>query len=240
MKTIGLIGGVTWQSTAEYYRIINTEVSRALGGVSSARVAMISLNFADLISFRSSGDEDSHRAMYCDAARSLEQAGADFILICSNTGHLRFDDVARTVAVPVLHIADAAGRAVRAQGISRIGLLGTATTMGGAFMATAFRRMGLSVCTPDPQACARIDELILGEMARGIFSAAARNYITQTIAELAERHHAAGILLACTELPLLLSGRTFGVPVFDTLALHAKAAVEYALSRPSPARFPTR
>lgn len=228
VKTIGLIGGVTWESTAEYYKIINTEIAQALGGANSARIALVSLNFADLTAFTLSGNDPAHRRMYCDAARRLEQAGADFLLICSNTGHRRFEDIRQSVSLPILHIADVAAAAIRSAKVGRVGLLGTAATMTGSFITDTLERSGIEVCIPDTADRSELDRLILNELACGVFSERARSFTTAIIDSMAEEK-VEGILLACTELPLLLRGCSFNIPTFDTLALHAKAAAFQAL-----------
>src|SRR5262249_18894416 len=229
MKTIGMIGGVSWESTAEYYRIINTEIARARGGANSARIALVSLNFADLLALASTGDDAAHCEMYCAAARRLEQAGADFVLICSNTGHRRFDAVSQAVGLPVLHIADSAAAAIMAAKVKRIGVLGTAATMSETFITGRLVKCGIEIGLPEVASRAELDGLIINEMACGVFSERARKFAAAVITDMTVRDKVDGILLACTELPLLLRDCTFDIPIFDTLTLHAKAAALRAL-----------
>ena len=239
MKTIGLIGGVTWESTAEYYKIINGEVARTLGGAHSARLVLVSLNFEDLLSRSAAGDDQGHRALYCDAARRLERAGADVIVICSNTGHRRAGDIRESVSIPVLHIADVVGSAIAASGARRVGLIGTAATMEDTFIRGALEQTWcLDVTVPDRPARTQIDELIKTEMARGKFSEHARNIVIAAIDRLVREQKIEAVVLGCTELPLLLRDARLACPSFDTLRLHATAAAQYALSDrwPRPSR----
>ena len=239
MKTIGLIGGVTWESTAEYYKIINREVARTLGGVSSARLVLVSLNFDDLLARSAAGDEEGHRTLYCDAARRLERAGADFIVICSNTGHRRAGDLRDSVSIPILHIADVVGSPIVASGARRVGLIGTAATMEDTFIRGILEQTWhLDVIVPDHETRKQIDSLILTEMAQGTFSDHARNTVVAAIERMVREQRIEGVVLGCTELPLLLRNAQLACPAFDTLRLHATAAAHYALfdTRPPPNR----
>jgi amino-acid racemase len=227
MKTIGLIGGVTWESTLDYYRIINEEVARRLGGANSAKIALVSLNFHEVLA--NAADAANHREIYVQAARKLEQAGAEFLVICSNTAHRRADDLAALIGIPILHIADATGRAVCQTKLSTIGLVGTRQTMEGDFIqARLQQRFGLKVRIPAAEERTVLDKLIFGEMACGTFSAAARTTVSEIIAGLAEQG-AEGVVLGCTELPILLRGISAPCTLFDTTRLHALAAVSCAL-----------
>ena len=229
MKTIGLIGGVTWASTAEYYKIINQEIARALGGANSAKLLLVSLNFEDVIA-RSKQDEAGHRALYCDAARHLERSGADFIIICSNTGHRRAKDIQAAVRIPILHIADSVGSAVAAAGVRRVGLLGTNPTMEDTFIRdTLEQAWHLDVTVPDRETRLQLDCLIMAEMTRGIFSERARSMVVTTIDRMVHEQSIEGVIIGCTELPLLLRNAQLACPPFDTLRLHAIAAARHAL-----------
>jgi len=227
MKTIGLIGGVTWESTLDYYRVINEEVARRLGGTNSAKIVLVSLNFHDVLA--NGADAVRHREIYLQAARTIKHAGAEVLVICSNTAHKRADDLAARLEMPVLHIADATGRAVRLTKLSTIGLVGTRQTMEGDFIKERLRqRFGLKVQTPSDEDRAVLDQLIFGEMACGIFSAAARAAVGDIIARLVGQG-AEGVVLACTELPILMRDVSAPCPLFDTTRLHALAAVSFAL-----------
>lgn len=229
MKTIGLIGGVTWQSTSDYYRTINTAISRRLGGAHSARLALVSLDFAEVLACMQAGDEEAVFARYLDAATALRRCEADFMVLCSNTAHRRADRLAEAAGLPLLHIGDATGTAVRRAGLATIGLLGTRSTMEGDFIAGRLRtRHGLSVLVPEEPDRREIDRLIYTEMSAGVFSDHARSVIADAARALAERG-AQGLILGCTELPILMRGQDIGVPAFDTAALHASAAADHAL-----------
>lgn len=230
MKTIGLIGGTTWGSTAEYYRIINQEIARALGGANSSKLVLVSLNFEELLSHSKAGDLAGHRAVYSDAARRLEFSGADFIVICSNTGHRRAEELRTVVSIPILHIADSVGSAIVDAGVRRVGLLGTAATMAEDFIRGVLaQNWNLDVVVPDQDARSRLDSLIMSEMARGIFSAPAREWVASTVDRLAREASIEAVILGCTELPLLLGDLPLACPAFDSLRLHAVNAARHAL-----------
>jgi len=213
MKTIGLIGGLSWESTAEYYRIINREVQRRLGGVHSAKIVLYSFDFAEI----------------ADAKR-LSRAGADFIVICANTMHKVADATEWQSRLPVLHIADTAAAAIIKAGMTRIGLLGTAYTMEGDFYGARLReKHGITVIVPEADDRALVHRVIYEELVRGELRedsrAAYRAVIKRLVAAGAE-----GIVLGCTEIPLLVKAEDSDVPLFDTTKLHALAAVDEALS----------
>jgi aspartate racemase len=234
MKTIGLIGGVTWESTSDYYRLINSELASRLGGAHSARIVLVSIDFDEVLGFMQAGNEEAIFGIYLDAARRLQLAGADFLVLCANTAHRRADRLTSAVSLPLLHIADATGAAVKHAGITTIGLLGTRATMEESFISNRLRATyGLRVHTPEALRRQEIDNLIYEEMSAGIFSAHARRVIADEARTLASRG-AQGIVLGCTELPILMRGHEFGTPVFDTTKLHAIAAVEHALHGDRP------
>jgi len=230
MRTAGLIGGVSWHSTLEYYRVINTAVAHAQGGAASAKLVLVSLDFHEVL--RAARDNDfEHARIYINAARALQRAGADFIVICSNTGHRRADEIEAATGLQILHIADVTAQAVKAAGYSRIALLGTAATMDAPFIKGRLAcRWHLDVVVPREDARRRLDRLIMDEMARGIFSDAARAFALRLVEGLQREQAAEAIVLGCTELPILLSGSQSGCPMFDTLRLHAEAAAEHSLS----------
>lgn len=231
MRTAGLIGGVSWHSTLEYYHLINTAVARAQGGAASARLVLVSLNFEEVLRAGRDDNSGEHARIYINAARALQRAGADFIVICSNTGHRRADEIERATGLQVLHIADVTAKAVRDAGHSRVALLGTATTMEAPFIKGRLeRRWHLDVVVPDEDIRRTLDRLIMEEMARGVFSDEARAFALQVVERLQHRQGAEAVILGCTELPILLNGSDNGCPTFDTLRLHAEAAAEHALS----------
>ena len=230
MKTIGFIGGTGWVSTLEYYRLLNEGVNARLGGVEAARCIVYSFNFGEIARLKA-GDPAQRRVqpLVVEAARRLEAAGADGLVLCANTLHMFADSVAVAVAIPVIHIAEAVAAAVRAAGIATVGLLGTRATMEQDFYRDRLAAAGIAALVPAEADRAFMDDAIMTEMVRGIFRPDVKQRYIDIIGELADRG-AAGIVLGCTEIPLLLQADTAaGVPLFDTLAIHARAAVDFAL-----------
>jgi aspartate racemase len=229
LRTIGLIGGVSWHSTAVYYQLINQAVARICGGIRSARLVLISLDFDEVIRAARADSEDGHVSIYLDAAEKLHQAGVDFIVICSNTGHRRAVQIEKHTGLRVLHIADVVAQAVQSAGLSRVGLLGTLPTMEAQFIRGRLQEnWKLDVVLPAPHVRRELDRLIITEMAAGVFSADARAFVEQAIRTMAERDEIEGVILACTELPILLQDPISITPLFDTLHLHAEAAAAFA------------
>lgn len=230
MKTIGLIGGISWKSTAEYYRVLNQLVLERLGGVHSARIVLFSVDFDEIATLQHAGEWDRLGEIMADAARSLHAAGADFILICANTMHLCLDAVEAATPLPVLHIADPTAADMAQQGVARAGLLGTGFTMDRPFLADRIRDVsGIECFVPDAQGRADIHRIIFEELVAGRIEPASQARFRSLIGELAAEG-AQGVILGCTELVLLVEpGVTYPVPLFDTTALHAAAAVERAL-----------
>lgn len=228
MKTIGIIGGMSWESSLEYYRIINRAVRDRLGGLHSARVLMLSVDFAAIAARQRAGDWPALTAQMIDAARALERGGADGVLIATNTMHLMADEVAGAIGVPLLHIGDAAARAVRAAGHGRVGLIGTAFTMEQPFYAERLARHGLDVIVPDADDRRAAHAIIYDELVQGRIEPASRAVYRAIITRLVARG-AAAIVLGCTEIMLLVGEGDSAVPLFDTTTLHAHAAVAWAL-----------
>jgi aspartate racemase len=230
MKVIGLIGGMSWNSSLEYYRLINEMVSRRLGGLHSACVVLYSLDFDEIeLAQRESRWHDA-AGILARAGMALKQAGADFLLICTNTMHKVADEVGETAGLPILHIVDATGNAIREQGLSKVGLLGTRFVMEEHFYRGRLReRFGIDVLVPAEDEQAIVHRIIYDELCRGKVRASSRRACLEIIDKLIERG-AEGIVLGCTELPLLIRPDDILVPVFDTTRLHAEAAVELALS----------
>ncbi len=238
MRTAGLIGGITWHSTLEYYRIINDAVARATGGAASAKLVLVSLNFGEVLSAGRDNGSDGHARIYETAGRALQRAGADFIVICSNTGHRRADEIEQATGLEVLHIADVTAKAVKAAGYSRIALLGTAATMEGPFVKGRIEsRWHLQVVVPEEETRRTLDRLIMDEMSRGVFSEEARAFTLRAIDRLHRQRGVEASILGCTELPILLSGSTSQHPMFDTLRLHAEAAAACSLTDQQPRTF---
>lgn len=232
---IGLIGGLSWESSAEYYRVINQTVRARLGGVRSARVLMWSFDFGEIEALQHAGRWDEATTLLADAARRLERGGAAFVLLCTNTMHRMADEVQAAVGVPLLHIADPTAERIRAAGLHRVGLLGTRFTMEQAFYKGRLAdRHGLDVLVPGDADRALVHRVIYDELVQGRVEPASREAYRGVIARLVERG-AQGVILGCTEIGLLIGPEDCPVPVFDTATLHAEAAVEWALS-PHPPR----
>ena len=229
MKLIGMIGGLSWESTAEYYRVINQGAQAKLGGVHSARSLIHSLDFGVIEAMQHKGDWTGATASMIEAARSLEQGGADFILICSNTMHRMAAEIEAAVGIPLLHIADPTGAAITAAGFKRIGLLGTAFTMEQDFYRARLQeRFALEVLTPTAADRQTVHEIIYQELVKGIVREPSREAYRGVIARLIQRGVEA-IILGCTEIMLLVAETDSAVPLFDTTTLHAEAALEFAL-----------
>ncbi|WP_209499032.1 aspartate/glutamate racemase family protein [Streptomyces sp. PvR006] len=228
MKTIGLIGGMSWESTAEYYRLLNEFTRDRLGGLHSARCVLYSVDFAEIEQLQVQNRWTEAGEILAAAAQALEAAGAEMILICTNTMHKVADQVGAAVSVPLLHLADATAEAVRASGLRRVGLLGTAFTMEQDFYRGRLEAGGLDVQVPDADGRALVHQVIYDELCLGIVReesrAAYQKVITDLVAAGAE-----GIILGCTEIELLIGAEDSPVPVFPTARLHAKAAVDAAL-----------
>jgi aspartate racemase len=229
MKTIGLIGGMSWESTLEYYRIINETVKEKLGGFHSAKMVLYSVDFAEVETFQHRGEWDRAAVLLTDAARRVEAAGADFALLATNTMHRVFDKVGQGVRIPLLHIADVTGREITARGLTRIGLLGTRFTMEQEFYKGKLARdYGLDVLVPDEEERKAIHAILYDELCLGAVKDASREVFRKIIARL-EGRGAQGIVLGCTEIPLIVKQKGYGLPLFDTTDLHARAAVDLAL-----------
>ena len=230
MKLLGLIGGMSWESSAQYYRLINEGVRAARGPTASARCLLWSFDFAEIEALQHAGDWPALTALMIGAARRLEGAGADHLLICTNTMHLMAEEVQAAVGIPLLHIADPAGAAIHTAGLHRVGLLGTAFTMEQGFYKDRLaQRHGLEVLVPDPEDRALVHRVIYDELVAGRVTDAARQAFREVIARLVAQG-AEGIVLGCTEIMLLIGAEDSAVPLFDTTALHALAAVRLALA----------
>ena len=229
-KVIGLIGGMSWESSSEYYRIINQAVREKLGGLRSARCLMWSFDFGEIEALQHAGKWDDATALMIDAAKRLERGGADFFLICTNTMHRMAHEVQAAVGIPLLHIADPTAERIKARGITRVGLLGTAFTMEQDFYKGRLEdKFGLDVLVPDADDRATVHRIIYEELVQGRVEAVSREAYRNVIARLVERG-AEAVILGCTEIMLLVKPEDSAVPLFDTTGIHAEAAVERALS----------
>lgn len=230
MKTIGLIGGMSWESTAHYYALLNRLTQERLGGHHSAKLLLYSIDFDELAKRQFAEKWDEATEMMVDAARRLERGGADFILIGANTMHISADAVEQAISVPLLHIADAAGERIVAQKIHHVGLLGTAFTMEREFYKNRLHdRFALQVTVPPADQRQTVQDIIYCELVRGIVSPQAKMKLREIIAELDARG-AQGILLGCTELMMIVEPPDSPVPLFDTTRIHSEAAIERALA----------
>lgn len=229
MKTIGLIGGLSWESSAEYYRIINQTVQKQLGGVNSARIVMHSFNFQDIKDLQYVQNWPELTARMIDVARNLKAAGADFIVICSNTMHRMADEIETAAAVPLLHIADPTGDDIKAKNISKVLLLGTDFTMTQEFYKGRLRdKFGLQVQIPDEADRKIVHDTIYNELVRGIIQPSSRKAFADIIAKSADQG-AEAVILGCTEIMLLVKPEDTHLPQFDTTTLHARRAAEMSL-----------
>jgi aspartate racemase len=230
MRMIGLIGGMSWESSAEYYRIINQGIRDQRGPTASARCLLWSFNFSDIEELQHRGDWESLTARMVDTAQKLETAGAEVLLICTNTMHRMAQEVQSAVSVPLLHIADPTAKRIKAAGFHKIGLLGTAFTMEHDFYKGRLaQEHGLSVIVPNDEDRATVHRIIYDELVAGKVISDSRDAYREIIARMVEAG-AEAVILGCTEIMLLVQPEDSSVPIFDTTALHANAAIEFALS----------
>jgi len=229
MRKIGLIGGMSWESTAIYYRLINEEVRRRVGGLHSAKLLLWSFDFAEIAERQHADDWAGATDMMVEAARTLEQAGAEALVICTNTMHALADRIESACRLPLLHIADPTATAIVRAGARRVGLLGTAFTMEQDFYRGRLeQRFGLEVLVPDAADRRCVHDIIYQELILGVVSETSRRRYAEVIARLTARG-AEAIILGCTEIMLLVRPEDSAVPLFDTTSLHAIAAVDAAL-----------
>lgn len=229
MKTIGLIGGMSWESSAEYYRLLNTEVKERLGGLHSATCILYSVDFQAIEHYQAQGKWDKAGELLGEAAYSLEKAGAGFIVICTNTMHKVVDLVEAKITIPVLHIADATAAQIQNTGLQKIGLLGTKYTMEQTFYKARVEGQGIEVIVPPEEERNSVNRIIYEELCLGEVSQISKEYYLQVIQNLVEVG-AQGIILGCTEIGLLIQQEDVAVPVFDTTRIHAITAVEKAIT----------
>lgn len=229
MKTIGLIGGLSWESSILYYRLINEEVKARLGGLHSAKSLMFSFDFEEVERLQHQGRWEDATQLMIEAARNCEKGGADFLLICSNTMHKMAAEVQENISIPLLHIADATAEQIITQGFKKVGLLATGFTMEQDFYKGRLAaKYGLEVLVPEAEERQIVHKIIYEELCQGIIKEDSREYYRMAIQNLVKAG-AEAIILGCTEITLLVGQEDSAVPVFDTTAIHALAAVKYAL-----------
>lgn len=231
MKTLGLIGGMSWESTVPYYRMINEHVKQQLGGLHSAKLFLYSVDFYEIEQLQMAGDWQQAGEILGNAAHSLARAGAEVIVVCTNTMHKVAGDIERIGGLPLLHIADATAEKIKGQGLRKIGLLGTRFTMEQDFYRGRLQdKHQIDVVTPDEADRVIVHRIIYEELCLGIIKDASRDEYRRIIAKL-EQQGVEGIILGCTEITLLVGAEDANVPVFDTTAIHALAAAEFALKQ---------
>jgi len=231
MKTLGLLGGMSWESTAIYYRLLNEIVRGRLGGLHSAKLLLWSFDFAEIAERQHAGDWQGAGVLLAEAARKLEAAGAEGLVICTNTMHKLADEVRAAVSIPLIHIADATAVAVTAAGVRRPALLATRFTMEQDFYKGRLAdRYGLQPVVPDQAGRDMVHRVIYDELCQGIVSGDSKAQYIDEIARLRRDEKIDGVIMGCTEITMLIGQPDFDIPVFDTTRLHAEAAVEFALS----------
>ncbi|KAB2452069.1 aspartate/glutamate racemase family protein [Bacillus sp. CH126_4D] len=228
MKTIGLIGGMSWESTSEYYRIINEEIKERLGGLHSAKCMINSVDFEEIERFQSNGDWNGAGEVLGNAAYSLQKGGADFIIICTNTMHKVVEKIKENIHIPVLHIADATAKEIKRKDIQKVGLFGTKYTMEQDFYKLRIEENDIKVMVPSKKDREKINEVIYTELCLGKITTQSRDYYKRVIEDLVQEG-AQGIILGCTEIGLLIKQEDVLVPIFDTTHIHAVEAVNFAL-----------
>jgi aspartate racemase len=229
MKTIGLVGGTGWISTIDYYRIINEEVNKRRGGQTTGKILLYSVNFGEIDAFHAKGDLQGVGALLTDAATRLVSIGADCILLCANTMHMHAERVQAAVNVPLIHIVDETARQILSRGMKKVGLLGTRMTMERDFYRNKLRDSGIEALVPEQEERAFIQSTINDELVKSIFLPQSKQRFLDIIRKL-EVKGAEGVILGCTEIPLLIKQGDTELPVFDTTRIHSLAAVDFALS----------
>ena len=226
MKTIGLIGGMSWESTVTYYQLINKTVKKELGGLHSAKILLYSVDFAEIEEYQAKGQWDKSADVLGCAAENLEKAGADFIVICTNTMHKVAPQIQQRIGIPILHIAEATAAALQEKGITKVGLLGTKYTMTQAFYKDKLTEAGIQVLIPDAQGVELVNDVIYRELCLGVIREESKAAFVDIIEKLRQMG-AQGVILGCTEIGLLVQQADTSLPVFDTTQIHGiKAAME--------------
>lgn len=231
MKTIGMLGGMSWESTTSYYKAINEGVKNSLGGLHSAKICMVSVDFAEIERLQHQGDWQQTASMLTEAAKSVEAGGADFLLICTNTMHKVADEIASNITIPILHIADATAEQLKCDNITRVGLLGTQFTMEQNFYKGRLtNKHNIEVLIPELDERKRVHDVIYSQLCQGIIDEDSRADYVRIIERLFAQG-AQAIILGCTEIALLVKPQHTHVPLYDTTQIHAEAAVKLALAK---------
>ena len=228
MKTIGLIGGMSWESTVTYYQIINETIKKELGGLHSAKIFLYSVDFAEIEEYQANGEWEKSAEVLAQAAVNLEKAGADYIVICTNTMHKVAPEIRKCISVPIVHIAEATADELKKNGIVKVGLLGTKYTMTQEFYKNKLIEASIEVVIPDQEGVEIVNDIIYNELCLGIISEESRQKFL-TIIESLEKKGAQGVILGCTEIGLLIQQKNTKLPVFDTTLIHAKKAALMAI-----------
>ena len=228
MKTIGLLGGMSWESTVTYYKIVNETVKKELGGLHSAKVLLYSVDFSEIEKCQAEGDWDKSSVILSTAAENLEKAGADFIVICTNTMHKVVPQIQKSISIPLVHIAEATADELQRHNITKVALLGTKYTMTQDFYKEKLINAGITVLIPDEQGVETINDVIYNELCLGIISEASKEKYLNIVQGLAERG-AQGVILGCTEIGLLIQQKDVELPVFDTARIHGEKAARLSL-----------
>jgi aspartate racemase len=229
MKTLGLVGGISWVSTAEYYKLINEGVNEKLGGIHYAKCIIHSFNYADIVRNNNNNDWESTFIMLSEACENLQQSGAEAIVLCANTMHLLAERIAEKMTVPVIHIATETAKEIKKSNLSKVGLLGTKFTMELDFFTSKLNNQNIETSIPESEDRDFIQDTIYNELGKGIVNADTKQRYISIINKLIE-NGAEGIILGCTEIPLLIQQDDISVPIFDTAIIHSTAAVAFALS----------
>ncbi|OCL23479.1 aspartate/glutamate racemase family protein [Gilliamella sp. wkB171] len=229
MKTIGLIGGMSWESTVTYYQVINQMVAKSLGGLHSAKTLLYSVDFQEIEHCQANGEWDKSALILIDAAKRLQIAGADFIVICTNTMHKVADQIQAAITIPIIHIADVTAKKLIQQGIKTVALLGTKYTMEQDFYKSKLIDQDLTVLIPDQEDRNVVNQIIYDELCKGIIKPASKQAYLTIVDKLVERG-AQGVILGCTEIGLLISQSDRNIPFFDTALIHGEAAAMLAIS----------
>jgi aspartate racemase len=229
MKTIGFVAGLSWVSSLDYYRLFNEITNQRLGGNEAAKIAMNSVNFGEIVTLTHKDDWDGVAAIISDAAKKVEAAGADCVLLGANTMHHIAERVQEKISIPLLHIADVTANAIQQEGITKVALLGTRYTMQFDFYKNKLASYGIETVIPDTAGIEFVNNAIYNELGKGQFLAETKHRFLQLIEQLSAKG-AGGVILGCTEIPMLIKQTDTIVPVFDTTLLHATAAVDFALS----------
>ncbi|MBE5765600.1 MAG: aspartate/glutamate racemase family protein [Clostridiales bacterium] len=223
MKTIGLIGGMSWESTVTYYQVINETVKEKLGGLHSAKILLYSVDFAEIEEYQSQGEWKKSAEVLASAAQNLEKAGADFIIICTNTMHKVAPDIQKKISIPIVHIAEATASVLQSRGIRKVALLGTKYTMTQDFYKNKITETGIEVVIPDDDGVKLVNDVIYNELCLGILKDDSKAKFVTIISDLQKRG-AEGVILGCTEIGLLIGQADVSLPVFDTTLIHAQKA----------------